>query len=53
MRTIHTQLALIILLGLSGLATSIAVAEDADFTPIFDGRTLDGWEAPDMWMTLN
>jgi len=25
-----------------------AVAEEADFAPIFDGKTLDGWKAPDM-----
>ena len=31
-----------------GLAISAAVAQGADFKPIFDGRTLDGWKASDM-----
>ncbi len=26
----------------------LATAEEADFKPIFDGKTLDGWKAPEM-----
>jgi len=28
--------------------TSAAIAEEAGFKPIFDGKTLDGWKAPNM-----
>ncbi|NQT02977.1 MAG: DUF1080 domain-containing protein, partial [Planctomycetes bacterium] len=35
------------LFGLLGLATSVA-AEEPGFKPIFDGKTLDGWKAPNM-----
>ena len=31
-----------------GLAISTVAAQGADFKPIFDGRTLDGWKSPDM-----
>jgi type 1 glutamine amidotransferase len=31
-----------------GLAVSITMAQEADFKPIFDGRTLDGWKSADM-----
>ena len=47
MRTIHSRLVWIMLFGLLGL-TSMAIAEEAGFKPIFDGRTLDGWKASDM-----
>jgi len=32
----------------TGLAASGASAEETGFRPIFDGKTLNGWEAPDM-----
>ena len=31
-----------------GLAISAVAAQGADFKPIFDGKTLDGWKASDM-----
>ncbi len=48
MRTIYLQLVGLVLLGLVGSVTSAAVAEEAGFKAIFDGKTLDGWKAPDM-----
>ena len=44
MRTICSPLIWIVLFAL--LAT--AAAQDADFKPIFDGKTLEGWKAPIM-----
>ncbi|MHC4188633.1 MAG: family 16 glycoside hydrolase [Planctomycetota bacterium] len=38
----------IILFGLLGLITSRAVAEEGGFKPIFDGKTLNGWQTPDI-----
>ncbi len=38
----------IMLLGVLGLVTTSALAQEAGFKPIFDGRTLDGWKAPEM-----
>ncbi len=38
----------ILLFGLFGLIANGAIAEEAGFKPIFDGKTLDGWKAPDM-----
>lgn len=39
-------------LGVAAM-TSAAPAEEADFKPIFDGKTLDGWKAPDMtWWSV-
>jgi len=37
-----------VLFGLVGPVTSAAAAEEAGFKAIFDGRTLNGWKAPDM-----
>jgi len=34
--------------GLSCLAVDSALAQDAGFKAIFDGRTLDGWKSPEM-----
>ena len=47
MRTTHLQLVLIALIVL-GLAAAPAVAADAGFKPIFDGKTLTDWKAPEM-----
>ena len=47
MRTIYSGLAWIMLFGFLGL-TSMAVAQETGFKPIFDGKTLDGWKAPEM-----
>ncbi|MHC4145571.1 MAG: family 16 glycoside hydrolase [Planctomycetota bacterium] len=38
----------IMLLGVLGLATASTFAQEAGFKPIFDGKTLDGWKAPNM-----
>ncbi|MHC4699702.1 MAG: family 16 glycoside hydrolase [Planctomycetota bacterium] len=38
-----TLLICVMLLGATG-----ALAQDVGFKPIFDGKTLDGWKAPDM-----
>jgi len=48
MRTIYLRLVWITLFGLLGLVRSAAAAEEAGFQPIFDGKTLNGWNAPDM-----
>ncbi|MEA3224915.1 MAG: DUF1080 domain-containing protein, partial [Planctomycetota bacterium] len=42
------------LLFTSALASS-AIAQEAAFKPIFDGKTLDGWKAPNMsyWSARN
>jgi hypothetical protein len=43
MRRIHSILICIVLFGAAS-----AFAQEAGFKPIFDGKTLDGWEAPNM-----
>jgi len=48
MNRIHSQLICIVLLGVMGLITASATAQEAGFKPIFDGKTLDGWKAPNM-----
>jgi len=48
MRTNYLRFVLVVLFGLAGFVTSAAIAEEAGFKPIFDGKTLDGWKAPDM-----
>ena len=49
MRTICLLLISVVLFSLTALSTSAAIAADEDgFRPIFDGKTLDGWKAPNM-----
>ena len=48
MRTIYLQLVGLVLIGLMGFAPGAVAAEEAGFKPIFDGKTLNGWKAPDM-----
>ena len=48
MRIIYLRFVWIILLVVLGLAVSSAVAGEAGFKSIFDGRTLNGWKASDM-----
>ncbi|MHC4594444.1 MAG: family 16 glycoside hydrolase [Planctomycetota bacterium] len=48
MRRIYLRLVWITLLVLLGLVASTAFAEEAGFKPIFNGKTLNGWQAPDM-----
>jgi len=48
MQRVHAQLICIMLLGVLGLVTANAAAQEAGFKPIFDGKTLDGWKAPNM-----
>ncbi len=47
MRTNYLQLVGIVLICLVAFVSSVA-AEGAGFKPIFDGKKLDGWKAPDM-----
>jgi hypothetical protein len=48
MGRIYLQSVLVMLIGVSGFLTQGVAAEEADFKPIFDGKTLNGWKAPDM-----
>lgn len=48
MRKIYLQLVCVVLFGLVAFVTSTAVAEEAGFKPIFDGKTLNGWKAAEM-----
>ncbi|MHC4424788.1 MAG: family 16 glycoside hydrolase [Planctomycetota bacterium] len=48
MHRIHSRLICIVLFGVFGLVTASVVAQEAGFKPIFDGKTLDGWKAPQM-----
>jgi type 1 glutamine amidotransferase len=48
MRTIYLKLVWIFLFGVLVFTASAAVAQEAGFKPIFDGRTLDGWKAAEM-----
>jgi hypothetical protein len=49
MRKICLPLVSVVLFSLAAFSTSAAIAADEDgFRPIFDGRTLDGWKAPNM-----
>ena len=48
MNRIHSQLTCIMLLGVLGLIMASAAAQEAGFKPIFDGKTLAGWKAPNM-----
>jgi hypothetical protein len=45
---IHSRLVRIVLLSVLGLVASAAVAQEDGFKPIFDGKTLNGWKAPEM-----
>jgi len=45
---IHTRLICIVLFVILGFVTASAVAQEAGFKPIFNGRTLDGWKAAEM-----
>ncbi|MEK7995313.1 MAG: DUF1080 domain-containing protein, partial [Planctomycetota bacterium] len=55
MRSLCLQFVGIILFAASGLAAGDALAEETDFKSIFDGKTLDGWKAPNMsyWSVQN
>jgi len=48
MRTNYLWLVWVVSFCLVAFVTSAAIAEDAGFKPIFDGKTLDGWKSPDM-----
>jgi hypothetical protein len=48
MRTIYLRLVWVTLFSVLGLIANAAVAEEAGFKPIFDGKTLDGFKAPNM-----
>jgi hypothetical protein len=49
MRTNYLLLVFVVLLSMAAFSTSAAVAAEEDgFKPIFDGKTLDGWKAPNM-----
>ncbi len=48
MRKIHSRLFCIVFFVMLGFVTANAVAQEAGFKPIFDGRTLDGWKAAEM-----
>jgi len=48
MRTSYSQFIWIMLFGLFGLIANGALAEEAGFKPIFDGKTLNGFKAPNM-----
>ena len=47
-RTVLSRLALAVAILSAALALP-AVADDAGFTPIFDGKSLEGWEGKDFW----
>ncbi len=47
MRTIYLRLVWVMLFVLFGLVTGEVVGQDG-FKPIFDGKTLEGWKAPNM-----
>jgi hypothetical protein len=48
MRTIYLRLIWIALICLSGVTACAYAGVDSGFKPIFDGKTLNGWKAPDM-----
>lgn len=48
MHRVHSRLIYIVFFVLLGFVATSAVAQDAGFKPIFDGRTLDGWKSPEM-----
>ena len=48
MSRIHSRIICIVLSVVLGFVTSSAIAQEVDFKSIFDGRTLDGWKAPEM-----
>ena len=48
MRPICLRLVRIVLSGLLVFAVNAAIGAEAEFKPIFDGKTLNGWKAPDM-----
>jgi len=48
MRTIYLRLVWITLFSVFGVIANVAVAEEAGFKPIFDGKTLEGWKSPNM-----
>ena len=48
MSRINSRLICIVLLVILGFFTTSAVAQEVGFKPIFDGRTLDGFKAPEM-----
>ncbi|MFQ6034526.1 MAG: family 16 glycoside hydrolase, partial [Sedimentisphaerales bacterium] len=48
MRPIYPRLVRIVLSGLLVFAAGAAIGAEAEFKPIFDGKTLNGWKAADM-----
>ena len=48
MYRIHSRLICIVSFVVLGFVTAGAVAQEAGFKSIFNGRTLDGWKAPEM-----
>ncbi|MHC4203196.1 MAG: family 16 glycoside hydrolase, partial [Planctomycetota bacterium] len=48
MSRIYSRLICIVLFIMLGFVTANAAAREAGFRPIFNGRTLDGWKAPEM-----
>ena len=48
MYRIHSRLIYIVFFVILGFVTANAVAQEAGFKPIFDGRNLDGWKAAEM-----
>ncbi len=55
MRRIHSHLICIMLFSVLGFATASDAAQEAGFKRIFDGKTLDGWKAPNTsyWSVRN
>jgi hypothetical protein len=55
MQTIQLRLIEIVICSLLCLGQIAVADEEADFKPIFDGKTLEGWKAPDMscWSVEN
>jgi len=48
MHRVHSRLIYIVFFAILGFHTSNAAAQEDSFKAIFDGRTLDGWESPEM-----
>ena len=45
---VHSQLIFIVFCVIPGFVTANAAAQEAGFKPVFNGRTLDGWQASEM-----